>query len=83
MYYVLQFCHEFNTEYAKVERALKAEGIPVIKIKTNYSDSDMGQLKTRIETFVEMLRSSNDLRSGSAAQRNRSGGKLLRQLMRP
>jgi benzoyl-CoA reductase/2-hydroxyglutaryl-CoA dehydratase subunit BcrC/BadD/HgdB len=32
VYYVLQFCHELNTEYAKVERALKAEGVPVIKI---------------------------------------------------
>jgi len=58
VYYVLQFCHEFNTEYAKIERALKAEGIPVIKIETDYSDSDSGQLKTRIETFVEMIGSS-------------------------
>jgi benzoyl-CoA reductase/2-hydroxyglutaryl-CoA dehydratase subunit BcrC/BadD/HgdB len=62
VYYVLQFCHEFNTEYAKIERALKAEGIPVIKIETDYSDSDSGQLKTRIETFVEMIRSSKVLR---------------------
>ncbi|MFB3766523.1 MAG: double-cubane-cluster-containing anaerobic reductase [Methanotrichaceae archaeon] len=58
VYYVLQFCHEFNTEYTKVERALRAEGIPVIKIETDYSDSDRGQLKTRIETFVEMLKAS-------------------------
>ena len=58
VYYVLQFCHEFNTEFAKVERALKEAGIPVIKIETDYSDSDKGQLKTRIETFVEMLRAA-------------------------
>jgi len=58
VYYALQFCHEFNTEFVKVERALKDTGIPVIKIETDYSDSDKGQLKTRIETFVEMLRAS-------------------------
>ncbi|PWB49664.1 MAG: 3-hydroxyacyl-ACP dehydratase [Candidatus Methanoperedenaceae archaeon] len=58
VYYVLQFCHEFNIEFAKVERALKEEGIPVIKIETDYSQSDTGQLKTRLETFIEILRAS-------------------------
>jgi benzoyl-CoA reductase/2-hydroxyglutaryl-CoA dehydratase subunit BcrC/BadD/HgdB len=58
VYYVLQFCHEFNIEFTKVERALKEEGIPVIKIETDYSQSDMGQLKTRLETFIEILKAS-------------------------
>ncbi len=58
VYYVLQFCHEFNVEFTKVERALKEEGIPVIKIETDYSQSDIGQLKTRLETFIEILKSS-------------------------
>ncbi len=58
LYYVLQFCHEFNVEFARVERALKAEGIPVIKIETDYSQSDTGQLKTRLETFIEILKAS-------------------------
>ncbi len=57
VYYVLQFCHEFNVEFTKVERALKEEGIPVIKIETDYSQSDIGQLKTRLETFIEILKS--------------------------
>lgn len=67
VYYVLQFCHEFNIEYTKVERALRAEGIPVIKIETDYSDSDRGQLKTRIETFVEMLKRSRSSKASKAA----------------
>jgi benzoyl-CoA reductase/2-hydroxyglutaryl-CoA dehydratase subunit BcrC/BadD/HgdB len=58
VYYVLQFCHEFNIESTKVEKALKDEGIPVIKIETDYSQSDTGQLKTRLETFIEILKSS-------------------------
>ena len=68
VYYVLQFCHEFNTEFAKIERALRAEGIPDIKIETDYSDSDRGQLKTRIETFVEMLKASKASRAASASK---------------
>ncbi len=70
VYYVLQFCHEFNIEFAKVERALKEEGIPVIKIETDYSQSDTGQLKTRLETFIEILRASKG-RSKGAVQDSR------------
>ncbi|HWQ19370.1 MAG TPA: double-cubane-cluster-containing anaerobic reductase [Methanotrichaceae archaeon] len=73
VYYVLQFCHEFNTEFTKVERALKAEGIPVIKIETDYSDSDKGQLKTRIETFVDMLRASKASKTASASKSTSKG----------
>jgi hypothetical protein len=43
-----------------------AEGIPVIKIETDYSDSDRGQLKTRIETFVEMLKASKVSKASKA-----------------
>lgn len=74
VYYVLQFCHEFNTEYTKVERALRAEGIPVIKIETDYSDSDRGQLKTRIETFVEMLKASRVSKASKAVSVTKEGG---------
>ena len=35
--------------------ALKAEGSPVLPLETDYEDSDAGQLRTRIEAFVEML----------------------------
>lgn len=76
VYYVLQFCHEFNIEYTKVERALKEAGIPVIKIETDYSQSDTGQLKTRIETFVEMLRSQKKARNRSL-KAGKSQGKTL------
>ncbi len=78
VYYVLQFCHEFNIEFAKVERALKEEGIPVIKIETDYSQSDTGQLKTRLETFIEILKSSKT-KSKAAIP----GGKLSRPIKVP
>ena len=38
-----------------VTRALNEAGIPVLSLETDYEDSDAGQLRTRIEAFVEML----------------------------
>lgn len=52
---VLQFCHTYNIESVKVERAVKAKGIPYLKIETDYSTSDTGQISTRINAFLEML----------------------------
>ncbi len=56
VYYNLQFCHTYNIEYKAVEKALKEAGIPVLFIETDYSNDDTGQLKTRIEAFLEMLK---------------------------
>ena len=56
VYYVLQFCHSYNVEYKRVEDRLKAEGIPVIKIDTDYGTEDTGQLATRLEAFLEQIR---------------------------
>ena len=39
----------------RVAEALKAKGIPVLSLETDYEDSDAAQLRTRIEAFVEML----------------------------
>jgi len=52
--YVLQYCHGYNIEAINIASALKREGIPTIKIETDYSEEDTGQLKTRIEAFLEM-----------------------------
>ena len=47
----LKFCNLYDTE----EKALKESGIPVLGIETDYTDSDAGQLRTRISAFIEML----------------------------
>ncbi len=53
--YVLQTCHGYNIEAMRVEAALKQAGIPSLKIVTDYSEEDTGQLRTRIEAFIEQL----------------------------
>lgn len=52
---VLQSCHTFNTEATRMERSVKEAGLPYMKIETDYSDNDKGQLSTRINAFIEML----------------------------
>lgn len=53
--YSLQFCGLYEMESHAVEEALRAAGLPALKITTDYSPEDVGQLSTRIEAFLEML----------------------------
>ena len=53
--YTLSFCGTYQIEGASVEKAIKEAGIPVLRIETDYSAEDVGQLSTRVEAFLEML----------------------------
>ncbi len=56
IHYGLQFCQPYLMESIPVEKALEEKGIPCLRIETDYGMEDMGQLKTRVEAFVEQLR---------------------------
>ena len=53
--YVLQYCHTYNVEAVRVASALKEAGVPSLKIVTDYSEEDTGQLRIRVEAFLEGL----------------------------
>lgn len=55
IYYNLSFCHTYAIEYKKVEKTLKEKSIPLLNIETDYSEEDVGQIKTRVEAFLEMM----------------------------
>ncbi|MGA3060411.1 MAG: double-cubane-cluster-containing anaerobic reductase [Candidatus Bathyarchaeia archaeon] len=55
VYYTLQNCHDYNVEGVKVERALKAQDLPMLKIETDYTMGDSEQIKTRIQAFLEII----------------------------
>ncbi len=57
VHYNLQFCHTYATEAVRVEKRLEKEGIPLLRIETDYADEDTGQLKSRVEAFLEMVKS--------------------------
>lgn len=56
VHYTLQFCQPYQVESFLVEEELQKENVPVLKIDTDYSQEDAGQIKTRVEAFVEMIK---------------------------
>lgn len=53
---VLQACHTYNVETGLVGRLVKGKkGIPYTVVETDYSQADLGQIRTRMEAFIEML----------------------------
>lgn len=55
IHYSLQFCQPYIVESGPVEKELEKSGVPTLRLETDYSQEDAGQLKTRIEAFVERL----------------------------
>ncbi len=55
IHYSLQFCTPYMIEAHKVEKSMK--DIPFMRMETDYSMEDMGQLNSRIEAFIEMIKS--------------------------
>ncbi len=55
IYYVVRGCMLYAMEYARVKKALDKMKIPVYYLDTEYTREDVGQMKTRVEAFLEML----------------------------
>ena len=55
IHYCLQFCQPYQIESGAIENTLERESIPVLRLETDYSQEDVGQLKTRIEAFIERI----------------------------
>jgi benzoyl-CoA reductase/2-hydroxyglutaryl-CoA dehydratase subunit BcrC/BadD/HgdB len=60
IYYVVRGCMLYAMEYTRVKRALDKANIPVYYLDTDYTREDVGQLKTRVEAFLEMLNAQVD-----------------------
>jgi len=55
IYVSLKFCDNFLVDYHLFKKILDTEGIPSLFLEGEYSATGSGQLRTRIEGFVEML----------------------------
>lgn len=51
----LQACHTYNIETYSIKKFLQSKNIPFLSVETDYSTSDISQLKTRIAAFIEMI----------------------------
>ncbi|MBF0103060.1 MAG: 2-hydroxyacyl-CoA dehydratase [Desulfobacterales bacterium] len=54
--YSLQFCQPYQMEAIPFEKALKEKQIPTLRLETDYAMEDVGQLKTRVEAFIEQIK---------------------------
>ena len=53
---ILQACHTFSVETYSIKKFINEEkNIPYMSIETDYSQTDVGQINTRISAFIEML----------------------------
>lgn len=54
IHYSLQFCTPYMMEAYKAEKAIT--DVPFMRIETDYSMEDIGQLRGRVEAFLEMMK---------------------------
>ncbi len=55
----LSFCGTYQVEAEKLRGYLDERGIPMLNIETDYTSGDEGQLKTRIEAFIESIENTS------------------------
>lgn len=55
IYHDLMFCDLCHYDYLLIKDLLKQREIPLLKIKTELGHEDSGQLKTRVEAFLEII----------------------------
>lgn len=56
IYYVIRGCILYAMEYARIKELLNSMNIPIYYLDTEYTREDVGQMRTRIEAFLEMLK---------------------------
>lgn len=55
IYHQLRLCQVFDLQAAAMRQVLKDRAIPALFLKTDLGREDRGQLKTRIEAFLELM----------------------------
>ena len=57
LYHVLKGCVIYDFEVPRVEKVLTSGETPLLRIETDYNQEDIEQIRTRIEAFIEILKS--------------------------
>ena len=54
--FILQACHSYNVESYKIGKHVsEVHELPFLKVESDYSDGDTGQLRTRVEALFESI----------------------------
>ena len=54
--FTLQFCQPYGVESYFVGKEMEKQEIPFLRLESDFSEEDQGQLLTRIEALIEMIR---------------------------
>lgn len=55
IYEVIKFCDTYGYDRPSLKKELEKNGIPVLELDIEYLPGSIGQVKTRIQAFIEML----------------------------
>jgi benzoyl-CoA reductase/2-hydroxyglutaryl-CoA dehydratase subunit BcrC/BadD/HgdB len=55
IYHNLRLCPLFDIESMAIQQELKRRGLPLLTLHTDYNCEDTGQLRNRIEAFLEII----------------------------
>jgi benzoyl-CoA reductase/2-hydroxyglutaryl-CoA dehydratase subunit BcrC/BadD/HgdB len=53
--YVIRFCDTYELDAPDFKSYFQDKGIPVLYLEDDYSAATLGQLKTRVQAFLEMI----------------------------
>ena len=67
VYQAFSGCQVYEMEQRSVAEAMQAAGLPMLYVETDYSPDDKGQLSTRIEAFLESLKTRKRQQRAAAA----------------
>lgn len=56
----LKFCEPENYDYNDMREAMNQAGIPNIRVETEYANTSLGQVRTRLQAFIEMREGINN-----------------------
>ena len=52
---MLSCCHTYAIETNRIKEASREAGANYMSLETDYSKQDVGQIRTRLEAFIELL----------------------------
>jgi len=54
---ILQACHSYNIESHRIEQHVRGKHhLPFLKLETDFSESDVGQIRTRVQALLEICK---------------------------
>jgi benzoyl-CoA reductase/2-hydroxyglutaryl-CoA dehydratase subunit BcrC/BadD/HgdB len=60
VFHVLKGCHLNSIDATRIKTLMKEQGVPLLVLDSDYGEGDVGQLKIRVEAFLEMLRARKE-----------------------